>query len=632
MSRMKFWRRQSVWLLTFLFTCIGSFLAYAVDFMTVDEVREGMKGIAKTVVHGDTISEFNVEVLGVLKQRGPSGDLILVRVSGDVIDKTGGIAQGMSGSPVYIDGKLVGAIGYGWGFADGRIGMVTPIQDMLKLWVIEDNPRQSFIPKLPQDLVPLETPLMAAGFSPEALRYLGEKLKPYNMVPYATGSAGTYDENKHRLEAGGSVAATLVTGDLKLGAIGTVTYADDNHIVAFGHPFLKRGALQYFMHNSYIFTVVPSVNSAFKIGSIGAEVGRIYQDRGAGIAGVENIAPKAVPMSVHVRDLDTGEERHADVRMVDDVELTPVLAATTAYDMARKALDRGGRGTATIEYTLYPADPTLKTLHRRNMYYSGRSISERAVDEIYNVLEILEKNQFADYDLRQIDMTMDFTEAKQVAEILEAKAVPAVVSPGDDIFVRVRLLPHRGEEFHRDLVFHVPEDQPYGKMTLEVRGGGVTPLPYLIQKQQLNLTDEILERLRKYKDFEDLRSKIEDEDSNNQIVVEILEDGVSMVEEGEEKAPKTKIHDKQREDLPGYLHQGDSKGKPDDTEDTPKARVDTKYVIKGDGQFVFDVVTPAEKEKALAKLQKSDNSIAADMSEAEKEAADEAEKKPAETK
>ena len=111
-----------------------SSLALAADIMPVGDVRPGMQGIAKTVVAGTDIEEFGVEVIGVLKDKGPSGDLILVRTYGDVIDRTGGIVQGMSGSPVYIDGKLVGAIAYGWSLTDHRVGMLTPIGDMLKLW------------------------------------------------------------------------------------------------------------------------------------------------------------------------------------------------------------------------------------------------------------------------------------------------------------------------------------------------------------------------------------------------------------------------------------------------------------------------------------------------------------------
>ncbi len=615
------WRQRSAWLLALLFTLLTLSPVRAAEFMPVADIREGMTGIAKTVVHGDEISEFQVQVLGVLKQRGPSGDLILVKVSGPVIDKTGGIAQGMSGSPVYIDGKLVGAIGYGWGFADGRIGMVTPIEDMLKLWTIKDAPKLSFIKDLPQGLVPVETPLMATGYSTEALDYLTRKLAPYHLVPYATGGAGSYDDHMHSLQPGSAVAATLVTGDLKLGAIGTVTYADENKIVAFGHPFLKRGAIQYYMHNSYIFTVVPSVNSAFKIGSIGAEIGRIEQDRGAGIAGTEHLAPKAIPMTVTVRDMDTKAERRADVRLVDDTDLTSVLASTTVYDLVKKTIDRGGRGTVTFDYTLQPRDPKQKAFHRRNMYYSSRSVSEKAVDELYNVLDIFAKNKFADYDLRNIQMNLTVTQERQVAEILDAKAVPAVVSPGDNIYIRVRLLPHRGQEIYRDVVFQVPKDQPLGEMNLEVRGGGVVPLPYLIQKQQLNLTDEILARLRKYKNFEDLRSKLEDEDRNYQIVVEILEDGVSMIPDEEKSSSKVKIRNKDKESIPGYLHKGEKAelGVDKDEEKEHKSRVDTEYVIRGDGQFVFQVVSPAEKEKMLRRSAKKKDTVLAKMTKSESE-------------
>ena len=106
----------------------------------VSELKAGMTGIGKTVVQGTTIEKFDVEILGILKQQGPAGDLILVRVSGPLIDKTGGIAQGMSGSPVFVDGKLVGAVAYGWGFADARLGLLTPAADMINLWNLPKSP------------------------------------------------------------------------------------------------------------------------------------------------------------------------------------------------------------------------------------------------------------------------------------------------------------------------------------------------------------------------------------------------------------------------------------------------------------------------------------------------------------
>ena len=266
----------------------GTGTAYAqTAFMPLSEVKEGMEGYARTVIQGTDINTFQVHFLGVMKNKGASGgDLVLVRVSGPVIDKTGGIAQGMSGSPVYINGKLLGAIAYGFPQSDGRLGMVTPISDMLKLWTVDDRGEQPQTPEPSSDLIPVSTPLMAVGYTPDALSYLSDKMKDLHMVPYSAASAGS-DDTALPLEPGSSVAATLVTGDLKLGAIGTVTYVDGDHIVAFGHPFMNRGNSDYFMHNSYIFTVVPSREVPFKLGSVGAEIGAVTQDRGTGISGIE---------------------------------------------------------------------------------------------------------------------------------------------------------------------------------------------------------------------------------------------------------------------------------------------------------------------------------------------------------
>ncbi len=247
------------------------------EFMSVSEVKEGMHGIGKTVIHGTTIDTFDVDVLGVMKNRGANGgDLVLVKVSGPVIDSSNGIAHGMSGSPVYINNKLLGAVAYGFSQSGGRIGMVTPIEDMLKIWAIDDNKVQVDTLKPSKDLIPLNTPLMATGYSSSGLEYLTKKMKNFQMVPYAAASSSE-DTTAMPLVPGSSVAATMVTGDLKLGAIGTVTYVDDDHILAFGHPFMSKGNTDYFMHNSYIFTVIPSTYSPFKLGSIGAEIGTINQ-------------------------------------------------------------------------------------------------------------------------------------------------------------------------------------------------------------------------------------------------------------------------------------------------------------------------------------------------------------------
>jgi len=592
----------------------GTVTAAAMDFMPVSEVREGMTGYAKTVVHGTDIETFDVEVLGVMKNKGATGgDLVLVKVSGPLIDETKGIAQGMSGSPVYIGGKLLGAVAYGFPNSEGRIGMVTPISDMLDLWLTPDKKKDSAVPQPSSDLIPIDTPLMATGYNSGALEFLSEKMSDFHMVPYAAASVDA-DSEVRPLEAGGSVGASLVTGDLKLGAIGTVTYVDDNRMLAFGHPFLSRGSSSYFMHNSYILTVVPSQRIPFKLGSIGSEIGVVSQDRGAGIGGLSGIQADSVALHAFVRDADTGEERNLNVRMIQNESLLPTLSATSVYNAVSNTMDRSGQGTVKFTYTLFPKDLKQKPFTRTNMYWTSKDIAERSVDEIYNVVRILEQNRFEDYTLRNITMDMEVTKERKTAQLLDATASPIIVSPGDTVYIRARLQAYRGDIFYKDLQFVVPKDQPMGDMILEVRGGGVIPLPYLIKQQQYNLTDEILRRLHTYKDFDELHKKLMNEDQNNQVVVEILDPDVSMISKEDSEGNKAEIREKKNVETPDYLKKDKGDKNADDREkESPKARVETDYVVYGDGQFNFKVMEPSDRDSALKELAKSNKELKAEM-------------------
>ena len=587
--------------------------AWADPFMPVSSVREGMHGLAKTVVHGTTIDTFNVDVLGVLKNKGANGgDLVLVQVSGPLIDKTNGIAQGMSGSPVYINGKLLGAVAYGFPQSGGRIGMVTPIEDMLKLWAIDDKGSSTMEPDV-NHLIPLETPLMASGYTADGMNFLSEKMKGFHMTPYSAASSGE-DDRKLPLYPGSSVAATMITGDLKLGAIGTVTYVDGDHILAFGHPFMNAGNTGYFMHNSYIFTVIPSTDTPFKLGSVGAEIGEINQDRGTGISGVSGESPSFVPLHARVTDEDLRFTRNLDVRMIKSQKLLPTLSATSVYNAISSTMDRSGEGTVKFTYTFYPADNAQKPFTRTNMYWSSSDIASRSVDEIYDVLKILADNRFKDYDLRNIDVNMSVTKDRKTARILDATATPMIVSPGDTIYLRVRLQAYRGDVFYKDMTFTVPKDQPYGKMMLEVRGGGVIPLPYLLEQQKYNLSDEVLDRLRTYKNFDDLQKNIMDEDQNNQVVIEILDPNVSMISKEDDGKKSAEIQGKKVQDTPDYLYKEDNKSNKDsDNVEKPRSRADTDYVIYGDGQFTFTVLPEAKRDAALKKMINSRKKAVAEM-------------------
>lgn len=178
--------------------------------MNVSDVQIGMTGYAKTVVQGTEIQTFPVEILGVMKNSGPSGDLILAKFSGPLIEQTGGIAQGMSGSPVYIDGKLLGAVAYGWSFTNSRIGMITPINDMLKLWNVPTKEEIRPFNARESSLIPIATPLMMSGFDSVSADWMKSKLPDYNFMPVDTASAST-DDVAMPLEPGSSVAAASST-------------------------------------------------------------------------------------------------------------------------------------------------------------------------------------------------------------------------------------------------------------------------------------------------------------------------------------------------------------------------------------------------------------------------------------
>lgn len=596
-------RRYGKGVLALFFCWSVAAQAQAVDFMPVADVKTGMEGIAKTVLVGDTISTFNVKVLGIMKDKGPSGDLILAKFSGPVMDKTGGIAHGMSGSPVYINGKLVGAVAYGWGFADGTIGMITPIADMVKLWNI---PYEKEMAHQWQDgqLIPMGTPLMAYGFDRDALDYMAKKLPQYHYDMYDTAAANGDDVVKP-LVPGGSVAALLVDGDLKLGAIGTVTYVDDDKVVAFGHPFLKHGSTNYFMHNSSIFTVVKSVESAFKLGSMGAEVGSVVEDRGSGIAGTVGRIHAGIPVRMVIRDLDTGKERIAYVKVIESSNMTPSLASTSLYTFLNKTLDRSGAGTATISYTITPRNTGIVPFTRKNMFYSADSISIKSVDEFYNVIDVLMNNRFINYDISDITIHVDVMEDKKTAKIIDATASPVIVSPGDTISVNVKLHPFRGTPFTKEVLYTVPKDQPLGDAVLEVRGGGVVPLPYVFEKQKYNLTDEIIRRLKTYKDFNEFYKELLTTDSNQQIVVEILDSGVSMVDsEGTSSKKTAKIDGVESNKLPGTITKKGNKDNLHKETKEERTYVNTDYIIQGDGQFNIQVMTPEKRDKMLAKKKK----------------------------
>lgn len=570
--------------------CMIPLIAQA-SFMPVEEIKAGMNGVGRTVVEGTKIEEFGVEVLGILKNKGPVGDLILVRTSGPVIERTGGIAQGMSGSPVYIDGRLIGAVAYGWSLTDHRIGMVTPIEDMLKLWELPDTLNKPTSP----EIKPLATPLMVSGLGKPALEILKKNLQPYNLQPYASGEApeGVVFAP---LEPGSALGVQLARGDVNVGAIGTVTYVEGGKVLAFGHPFLKKGNIGYFMTNAYMFTTVKGLENSFKVGAVGEAVGIINQDRGAAIAGEQGLYPVIVPLNIKVTDAATGRSQEAAVQVVKDEQIGPVLSAVMVFNVIDKTMDRTGSGTAKVSFSISSNDLPGGAMKRENMFYSPASIGEAAVGEFFEAINMLAANQYQQVGIMDVKVDIKVEEERRTATILEAKAKQDSVRPGDKVEIEVKLKPFRGEAFTQNVVFDVPKQQAAGPLMLEVRGGGFIPLTQLLKKQggELDLAGFVDKKNKNKSLADEVRSFLE-RDCNNDLVVEVME---MEMEEGPNAPDKAKNIGAARMEESGRTQKPlpekntinlTAKGKDKKEEKKAKSHARTEYIIDGDAQVTVNV-------------------------------------------
>lgn len=489
-----------------------------VSLMPLKDLRPGMVGIGKTVIKGDRVENFDVEIIGVQGSE-TTGETIFVKLGGELINKTGGVAQGMSGSPVYIDGRLVGAVAFGRAFNDPHYCFLTPIHQMLNL-VDEIH--------YPSDWLPKGTALSAGGFTEEGLAHLKERLGKFDLDAFP-GGAGNVDTGD--FVPGGSVGVSLVHGDMTLGALGTVTWVDDNgNLLAFGHPFLKRGTSKFFMNKVWILGTVPNMMSSYKVGQIGQVAGTICQDRAAGVAGTIGEGPLSVPLIVSVGDFDRGNYKTMSVNLAEDPLLLPELVDSVVYNCLTMSADRVGGGTAKLSFSL---DATNKKgekieVRRDNMYFAISRLLKNLDNEMLDILGNLAWNKFDDLNIRQIRVDVKLSEDLRVAEVKGVSVPRKNYRPGDVVPVIVRMKPYRGEEFTRQLDFKIPEDFKDKKITISVRGGSsLLWLEKLLKKnmdEQMPLTTK--ESKKELKDYVDY---LKTRDKNNELVVDIGGKNLSML-------------------------------------------------------------------------------------------------------
>lgn len=485
-----------------------------VPLMPVRDLRPGMQGVGKTVISGDTIEDFNVEILGVSGSEA-TGYSIFVRLYGDLIEKTGGVAQGMSGSPVYVDGRLVGAVAFGRTFNDPHYCFLTPIGSMLPLL---DKPRP-----LPAGWLPKGTSLLAGGFTDYGLAYLQEKLKPLGLK--AVGSGGTSSFASGSLQPGSAVGASLLQGDLTLGAMGTVTWTDDSgRVLAFGHPFMQRGDSNFFMNKVWVLGVVPNMQSSYKVGNMGEAVGSFTQDRASGIGGKQGTQPKTIPLFVTVNDSSRGQGNSIRVCLVEDEMLVPTIVDAAVINTLSKAVDRNGGGTARLHFTITGVDSKkqMLSIDRENMFYSSDSLLKNVNVELTEAVNILMQNKFEPVNIYGITVEAEVSDQVQVAEIQSVRAVDKNVKPGDKAAVEVVMKPYRGAEFTKTVYFKVPKDHPGGRLALNVRGGSsMAWVMNLLRKQQEEGVPAAQQKKETRRTLGDFVKSVNNADKNNELIIDI---------------------------------------------------------------------------------------------------------------
>lgn len=509
----------------FLFTvllCLQLALAAAanVPLMPVRDIQPGMQGIGKTVISGDTIEEFNVEILGVSGTQA-TGYNIFARLYGDLIDKTGGVAQGMSGSPVYVDGRLVGAVAFGKTFNDPHYCFLTPIGRMLPLL---DEQRS-----VPTDWLPKGTALMAGGFTEYGLEYLQEKIAPFGLT--AVGAGGTAQESKKVLEPGSSVGAALMQGDMSLGALGTVTWTDDKgNVLAFGHSFMQRGESSFFMTKAWVLGVIPNLQSGYKVGNIGEPVGSITQDRSTGIGGSLGALPKTIPLFVTANDSDRAQTSNVRVRLVEDEQLVPSIVDAVVVNTVSKTVDRAGGGTAKLRFHITGVDSkkNIIEIQRENMFYANEALLKNLNQELSEAMTILMQNKFEPVQLYGIDVEAEVSSQVQVAEVFGVRAPAAAVKPGARVPITVTLKPYRGEEFTKTVYFTVPKDHPGGKLALNVRGGSSMAWVMNLLRKQQSEGVPAAQKQEKRRKLEDFIKSVNTADKNNELIIDLASGQLSL--------------------------------------------------------------------------------------------------------
>ena len=487
-----------------LFILRSSGAALAGEVMPLDQVRPGMQGVGRTVFEGARVEEFGVRILGVLENAvGPRQSLVLARLEGGPLARTGVIA-GMSGSPVFVDGKLVGAVAYAFPFGKEPIAGITPIADMIEaagsaapraasarlhpggalpapldraaVAVVLRQPLRALAPgparvePLPAGaagatLSPLALPLVFSGFEPDTFEWARGVFSTMGFTPVTGGGGGSSLGPLPDLAPGAAVGVSLVEGDLDLSVTGTVTHIDDGRVYAFGHPFYNLGPTRFPLKKAWVYSIFPSLQVSWKIAAALEAVGTMDQDRTTTISGRLGEAPRMIPVEVRLRSPRAGE-RTFRFRMVEDELFTPLLGYVSLLSVLQGHERASGAATLRIDARLSLAGG--REVRVRDVVASDQPAPQAAA-ALAGPLALLVGNDFEKVAIERLDVSVDAVETLEAATLARAWVDrPLPLRPGTVAPVRVQLRTHRGETVTETLQVEIPASAPTGSYTLLV--------------------------------------------------------------------------------------------------------------------------------------------------------------------
>jgi len=464
------------------------------ETIPISQIKPGMKGIAYTIYEGDQVEPINLVVLGVMENAlGPKQDVILVKLLGPKADEDGVVA-GMSGSPVYFDGKLAGALSLKLGmFTKDAIGGVTPIANMLDVAkegaaakadfvrtspgkVVRDVSTQVPVPSdfteftgagaAGQILVPIETPLITSGIYPQALAQFKNQFASWGVAAMAGGTAPASPTDAN-LKPGDMVGIDLIRGDFSVSSGCTVTTVIGNQILACGHPLFGFGAVNFPISRAHVILTLASSMASTKVMSTGGVIGTLTQDRRTAIMGKLGAGPPMIPMDVDLATAAGTQNFHLEV--VENRQLTPLLVALAAYNSIVGTPAYGEGSTLQLAGSIDIKDHTPVKMD--DLFAptdvpipSGMMVAmavEGAFSRIYS-------NPYESPDIEGIHLHVTTLGERRWARIENAWVGKSEVRPGDTLDVKVLLRPYRGAPVLREIPIRIPEEVSRGKLQLMV--------------------------------------------------------------------------------------------------------------------------------------------------------------------